>query len=165
MSTPIGQISKKLIQYFGTDVKRINHAMKVAAFGKSIGENEGLSDTEVFIVEACGYLHDVGIKKGEELHHSSAGNYQEEYGPDIAKELLKDLDMKENIIDRICYIIGNHHSYQNINGADFQILVEADFIVNIFEDDMDEKAIQTVYDRIFKTETGKSYLGGMYLSR
>jgi HD superfamily phosphodiesterase len=159
-----GEVSKKLIEYFGTDVRRINHAMKVAAFAKSIGENEGLDQTELFIIEACGYLHDVGIKKGEELYQSAAGSYQEEFGPDIVRELLKDTDIRPNILDRICYIIGNHHSYQKINGLDFQILVEADFIVNACEDQMNEANIRTVYERIFKTKTGRMYLEKMYFT-
>jgi hypothetical protein len=164
MNQIIGEISKKLIEYFGTDVRRINHAMKVAAFAKSIGENEGLDQTELFILEACGYLHDVGIKKGEEVYQSAAGPYQEEFGPDIVRELLNDTDIRPNILDRICYIIGNHHSYQKINGIDFQILVEADFIVNAYEDEMNESNIRTVYERIFKTKTGRMYLEKMYFA-
>ena len=50
-----------------------------------------------------------------------------------------------------------------IDGIDFQILVEADFLVNIFEDSLGREAIESIGVRIFKTEGGKSLLKTMYL--
>jgi hypothetical protein len=50
-----------------------------------------------------------------------------------------------------------------IDGPDFQILVEADFLVNIFEDSMGREATESIGTRIFKTETGKNLLRTMYL--
>ena len=58
------------------------------------------------------------------------------------------------VIDRVCYLIGHHHTYNNIDGLDYQILVEADFLVNLYEDHADRPAIQTAIDRIFKTKAG-----------
>ena len=46
---------------------------------------------------------------------------------------------------------------------DYQILVEADFIVNIYEDDMDCSAIKKIIDRIFRTETGTLIVKEMFL--
>jgi len=54
-----------------------------------------------------------------------------------------------------CYI---HHTYDNIDGLDYQILVEADFLVNLYEDDAGNRAIDKAYKRIFKTETGKKVM-------
>ena len=58
------------------------------------------------------------------------------------------------VIDRVCYLIGHHHTYSNIVGLDYQILVEADFLVNLYEDHADKQAIQTAIDRIFITKSG-----------
>jgi len=55
----------------------------------------------------------------------------------------------------VCHLIGNHHSYQKIDDIDFQILVEADFIVNIFEDEMKRSKIESVVNKYFKTNSGK----------
>ena len=60
----------------------------------------------------------------------------------------------EGVIDRVCYLIGHHHTYSNIDGLDYQILVEADFLVNLYEDHADQAAIRTAIKRIFKTKTG-----------
>jgi hypothetical protein len=59
-------------------------------------------------------------------------------------------------------MIGNHHSYKNIDGLDFQILVEADFLVNIYEDNLDKGAIESIRKKIFKTATGLKILNSMY---
>ena len=43
-----------------------------------------------------------------------------------------------------------------------QILVEADFLVNLYEDDAGNRAIDKAYKRIFKTETGKKIFRLMF---
>lgn len=157
------KITKEMINYFNRDVKRINHALKVYSFCKTIGALEQLNDNELMIVNLSGILHDIGIKEAEKKYNSSAGPYQEKEGPAIAKEIMNKYDIDKNIIERVCYIIGHHHSYSKIDGLDFQILVEADFLVNIYEDEMDKNAITSVKNKYFKTKTGSSILEDMYL--
>ena len=41
--------------------------------------------------------------------------------------MLETLDFEDSVIDRVCYLIAHHHTYTDINGLDYQILVEADF--------------------------------------
>ena len=47
-----------------------------------------------------------------------------------AKEILKKVGYNKNI-DRICFIIGNHHTPSKIDGLDFQIQWEADLLENL----------------------------------
>lgn len=70
---------------------------------------------------------------------------------------------QDNIVDRVCSLVGNHHSYSKIDGLDFQILVEADFIVNIYEDSMLKSGVENILKNIFKTVGGKHILEGLYL--
>ena len=58
-------------------------------------------------------------------------------------------------VERICYLVGHHHTYTDIQGLDYQILVEADFLVNFYESAMPLDAVQGAYDRIFCTQAGK----------
>ena len=58
--------------------------------------------------------------------------------------------------------IAHHHTYNNIDGIDYQILVEADFLVNMCEDELSEEALQNAYQNIFRTETGKKICREMY---
>ncbi len=153
---------KKTIAYFEGDVKRINHALKVYGFAKSIGELEGMSEEKLRVLELAAILHDIGIKESERKYASSAGKYQELEGPPIAKALLQGFDLANQIVDRVCYLIGNHHSYSKIDDLDFQILVEADFLVNIFEDGMTEDQIASIRRKYFKTSTGMDYLNSLY---
>ena len=76
--------------------------------------------------------------------------------------MLNELGFNPKVIDRVRYLIAHHHTYTNINDLDYQILVEADFIVNLYEDGVDKKAIENVYNNIFKTNTGKQILKDMF---
>jgi CRISPR/Cas system-associated endonuclease Cas3-HD len=155
--------TQRMIEYFGPDIKRINHALKVYGFASCIAQRENLTVDEVFVVEIAAILHDVGIKAAEKKYQSSTGHYQEIEGPPIAKELLADFQLNSETLDRICHIIGNHHSYSKIDGPDFQIVVEADFLVNIFEDQIAKHSIESIRKKYFKTKTGLSILESIYL--
>lgn len=155
-------VIKSMIEYFDGDVKRINHAVKVYGFAKSIGELEGLPEEKLEILEAAAVLHDIGIKESERKYSSASGKYQEMEGPPVARAILQRFDLSKAFMDRVCYLIGNHHTYGNIDDIDFQILVEADFLVNIFEDGVERERIKTLRQRYFKTGTGLLYLDKMY---
>ena len=43
------------------------------------------------------------------------------------------------MVERICYLIGHHHTYKDVDGADYQLLLEADFLVNAYEDALPQK--------------------------
>jgi hypothetical protein len=159
----ITRVMEKMIRYFGQDVRRINHAMKVYDFAFLISSVE---DTDIRTRGIIGYtalLHDIGIHEAERKYSSTAGNYQQIEGPPIARGILADLGVADEITERVCFITGNHHTYNKIDGIDFQIVVEADFLVNIFEDGMTRDAIESVRDRVFRTDTGKELLRVMYL--
>ncbi len=153
-----------MIRYFQGDAKRINHALKVYSFAHTICCSENVNGMKREIIEFAAILHDIGIHEAEKKHHSTAGNYQEIEGPPIARQMLMIRMVSQEIIDRVCYVIGNHHSYSKIDDTDFQILVEADFLVNIFEDDMQIKAIESIKNKYFKTNSGREILSTMYLS-
>lgn len=162
MSSHVSTVVSKMIAYFDGDTRRINHALKVYGFAKSIGELEGIGGIELEVLEIAGVLHDIGIKESERKYSSSAGKYQEIEGPPVARELIKDLELSYETVERISYLIGNHHSYTKIDGIDFQVLVEADFLVNIFEDSIEKEAAAIAKEKYFKTATGIRYMESMY---
>jgi hypothetical protein len=153
---------KKMIKYFDGDVKRINHALKVHGFAKSIGKLENIPEDKLRILEVGAILHDIGIKESERKYSSSAGKYQEIEGPPVARDILQEFSLNEEFTDRVCHLIGNHHTYSKIDDVDFQILVEADFLVNIFEDSMTQEQIESIKQKYFKTNTGLCFLNSMY---
>lgn len=156
------KVIEAMIGYFHGDVKRINHFMKVYGFAKTIGELEGIDTKTQEILEITAITHDIGIKKSEEKYNSSSGYYQQIEGPDEARRLLNQLEVDEDIVDRVCWIIAHHHTYTNIDSIDYQILVEADFLVNAYEDNMDKNALIRVKDKIFKTNSGIKMLDSIF---
>ena len=45
---------------------------------------------------------------------------------------------------------------------DFQVIVEADFLVNIYEDEMEKHSIENIRNKYFKTQTGIAIIQSMY---
>ena len=152
----------KMIDYYTGDAKRVQHFLKVYDFARLIGKSENLPEEIQFLLEITAIVHDIGIKVSEEKYQSSAGTYQEKEGPAIAKPMLLSVGYPEAVIERVCYLIGHHHTYTDIDGLDYQILVEADFLVNIYEDGISQQAIQRIEEKIFKTKTGMHLLETMY---
>ena len=153
---------KAMITYYEKDTRRINHFLKVFGFAKTIGSGEGLNPELQELLEIAAITHDIGIKNSEKKYNSASGHYQQIEGPVDAAKLLADLHFEQELIDRVCWLIGHHHTYVNIEGIDYQILVEADFLVNINEDNMSREAIASVREKIFKTKTGLFLLDSLY---
>ena len=159
----IGDVITAMIGYYKGDARRINHFLKVFAFAKSIGEREGLTSESQLILEVAAVTHDIGIKPSEQKYDSCAGEYQQLEGPPVAREMLMKLGYAPEVIERVCYLISKHHTYSNIDGLDYQILVEADFLVNLFEDQSSLSAVLSVRKKIFRTQTGIRYLDDLFL--
>jgi len=159
----IGIVINAMINYYAGDVKRINHFLKVFGFAKAIGQAEGLDSNTQKIVETAALTHDIGIKNSERKFNSSNGKNQEKEGPPEAKKLLEELGFDSDIIDRVCWLIAHHHTYINIQEIDYQILVEADFLVNACEDNLSVDSIQSFKNNIFKTKSGIDLLRTIYL--
>ena len=157
----IENVVVKMIAYNGTDLGLIHHAIKVHSFARTIGKLEGLNDQEQLTLEIAAILHDIGIKESKRKYNSSSAKYQELEGPPVARELLKDLDLDKKLIDRVCFMIGNHHTYTKVDEIDFQILFEADFLVNMYESKVKKGRILEIQKKIFKTKSGNSIIKSM----
>ena len=153
---------KAMIEYYSGDAKRIQHFMKVYSFSKAIGELEKLDRKTQFILETAALLHDIGIKVSEEKYGSSSGKYQELEGPTPAKEMLTSLGFCSEVIDRVCFLVAHHHTYTHIDGLDYRILVEADFLVNLYEESASYDSILKAYNTVFKTNAGKAFCRTMF---
>ena len=121
------KIIKQMESYFGRDQKRIRHAHRVLGFAEELLKTEA-GDRE--IVEAAAVLHDIGIHAAEKKHGSTAGKYQEIEGPPIAEHILKKIGYPENKMDEVLQIIAHHHRPGIVNTANFNIIYQADCMVN-----------------------------------
>ena len=158
----IHKVMLKMIDYNYGCPELVNHAMKVYSFAKTIGETEHLPKKKQGILEMAAVLHDIGIRPSEAKYQSCSGTYQEIEGPPIALEILQDCDVPEDMTQRICFLIGHHHTYESVDDIDFQILREAELLVNMFEEKMGKEQIQMAKGKYFKTETGKQLVTHLY---
>ena len=158
----ISSLIDEMIAYDKGDPRRIQHFIKVHDFARTIGQLEGLDDDTLYILESTAVVHDIGIHVCEEKYGSCEGKLQEKEGPALAKEMLERLGYKQEVIDRVCYLVGHHHTYTNIDGIDYQILVEADFLVNLYEDAVSLDAVRKAYQNIFKTESSRKICRNMF---
>jgi len=156
------RVTAAMIDYFAGDVRRINHFLKVYGFAKAIAGLEGLDAETRAVLEIAALTHDIGIRNSETKYGSAAGEYQQLEGPPEAEKLLAALSVAPAVTDRVCWLIAHHHTYGDIRGLDYQILVEADFLVNIGEDGLEGPAVREIERRIFKTDTGKAFLHKLY---
>ncbi|MBP2642769.1 MAG: hypothetical protein H6Q67_656 [Firmicutes bacterium] len=148
--------TKELNVHFGDDQRRIQHAHKVLDYVLQIIAGEKLEGEICSILIVTALLHDVGIKAAEEKYHSSAGKYQEIEGPPVIREMLGRWDEPQAFIERVAYIVGGHHTSAKNDGLDFQIIWEADLLVNVEEEglDQDTEKLQAIITKNFRTSSG-----------
>lgn len=148
------ELKNRMIDYYCGDPRRVNHFLKVYSFAVIIGENEVLDEEKMTVLKAAALVHDIGIKESEKKYGSCNGKQQELEGPPIAEKILEEIGFERDLIDRVCFLVGHHHTYKSIDDIDFQILVEADFLVNFYEDELSKESIVNCKNNIFKTESG-----------
>lgn len=158
----LNKLHLAMIKLYRGDAKRMQHFCKVHSYAKLIAENENMDKKDLFILETAALTHDIGIHLCEEKYGNCNGKLQEKEGPAIAKKLLQELGFAGDISERVQYLIAHHHTYDKIDGMDYQILVEADFLVNIMEDNLSKEAASHAYHTIFKTECGKQICRDMF---
>lgn len=156
------QCTEAMKQFFGTDEKRIKHALAVLDYAKAIHAVEG-GDSRVVLAAAI--LHDVGIPASEEKYGSIAGPYQEKEGPPIARKILDRIGMDAPATEHVCDIIADHHSAKFMDTTEFRVLWDADWLVNIpnWHRDADEAKLREVVEKVFKTEKGLAIAREMFL--
>ena len=158
----IPQIMEKMIATSRGNIHDIDHLIRVWTYAKTIGELEHLDGETQFILEVAAITHDIACPLCREKYGSTNGRYQETEGALMAAEFLADTGMTEGQIQRVAYLVGHHHTLQNISGNDYQILVEADYIANASENGYSRQNIVNFMERIVKTESGKQLIRDVF---
>ena len=162
----IDLLSLAMISYNNADPMRIQHTTKVHAYARLIGHGEGLDEGAQFILESAALVHDIGIRASEKKYGHQNGKLQEQEGPAVARDLLERLGGYTEVqIERICWLIAHHHTYHVCEDMDYQILIEADFLVNLYEDNESPKAIEAIRRNIFKTKSGLKIFDDIYANK
>lgn len=152
-----------MIDYEAGCPRRINHFLKVHSFARTIGHMENLDDETQNVLEIAAILHDCGIRASIEKYGKYDNKSQEIEGPDVSESILRRFNVDEGIIERVKFLIAHHHTYHVTDDLDYQILIEADFLVNIYSHKNSEAQIKAIDQNIFKTQIGKQFLQNMFL--
>ena len=144
------------------DQKRIEHSLKVYGYAQLLGRMEGLAPENQFILELSAILHDIGIHVSEAKYGYCNGQLQEQEGPPVARKILENIQVSPVAVDRVCFIVSKHHTFSAIDGIDFQLLVEADFLVNAVEEEVSPEGVRKFTDLNFKSESGRKTLGYIF---
>ncbi len=149
------QIMEKMIAISEGNIHDIDHFIRVWTYAKTIGELEGLDRHTQKIVEISAIIHDIACPLCREKYGNTNGKYQEKEGMILAKQFLTEFDLSKEDQERIVYLVGHHHTFDQIDGIDYQILIEADYIANASENGYPQKNILNFMDKIMKTESAK----------
>lgn len=158
----IDRITHRMMEFDAGSPERIQHFLKVHRLAQLIGRAEHLEEHTQWILECAALVHDIGIGPCEKKYGRCTGKLQETEGPAYASALLAEFSLPAEDIQRICYLVAHHHTYTQIDGMDYQILVEADFLVNLYERGTGRDGIQQTLRHLFKTAAGISLCQTMF---
>lgn len=157
----LDQITLRMVSHDAGSPKRIQHFLKVHRFAQLIGRAEQLEAHTQFVLECAALVHDIAIGPCKQKYGRCTSELQEVEGPVCARALLAEFALEEEDMARICHLVTHHHYYDQIDGIDYQILVEADLLVNIYEQQMTPETVQKLLTDVFRTETGKNLCKAM----
>lgn len=161
----IAEILQKMIVYSAGDRHGVAHFVKVWGYAKTIGELEKLDKDTQFILEVAAITHDIACNFCREKYGSAAGRLQEKEGDPMVREFLKDTGLTEAQVNRVAFLVGHHHSIEGVEGLDWQILLEADYLVNADEGNAGDENIANVRKNVFRTVSGKALLDAIYKAK
>ena len=159
----ITKLTEKMIDFSKGNQHDITHFLQVWAFAKTIGNLEGLDEETQFILEAAALIHDIACPLCREKYGNTNGKMQEKEGEILARNFLSAADFTSPQIDRITYLVGHHHTFKDVDGLDYQILLEADYLQNAIENNYAKENIENFLERICKTAAGKKLIKSVLL--
>ncbi len=158
----IAQIMEKMIAFSNGNIHDIDHLIRVWTYAKTIGELEGLDPDTQYILEAAAITHDIACPLCRRKYGSTNGELQEKEGEQLVREFLSGSGMTDAQISRVAFLVGHHHTFTDIDNADYQILIEADYIANASENGYSEETIRGFMRKIMKTPGGKKLLQDVF---
>ena len=151
----IAQILSKMIAASNGNIHDIDHLLRVWAYARTIGELEGLDAETQYILEVSAITHDIACPLCREKYGSTNGKHQETEGAPMVRDFLRDTGLTDAQIDRVAFLVGHHHTFTDVCGKDYQILLEADYIANASENGYSRQNVENFMAKIMGTDSGK----------
>lgn len=144
-----------MIDFSEGNIHDIDHLIRVWTYAKTIGELEGLDADTQYILEVAAITHDIACPLCREKYGNTNGKHQETEGAVMVRDFLRDTGLTERQVERVAFLVGHHHTLTGIDGADYQILVEADYIANASENGYSRQNVENFMAKIMGADSGK----------
>ena len=158
----ISEITEKMIARSEGNLHDISHFLKVWAYARTIGECEGLDAETQYLLETEALIHDIACPLCRKKYGNTNGKNQEKESGPLVEEILTDTGLTEQQKERISYVVCHHHTYEGVDGIDWQILLEADYLVNAEENGYAKAAVRQFRDTVARTAAGKRLLDSAF---
>ena len=158
----VSEILDRMIAWPGNTVHDIEHLLKVWAYARLIGRLEGLDEHTLFVLEVAAIVHDIACPLCREKYGNTNGKLQEKEGAPLARAFLADAGMAPEDVERVAFLVAHHHTLTGIEGDDWQILVEADYIANAEENGDSPEKVRHFRDRVGRTDAGRALMTSMF---
>ena len=156
------QMIVKMIEFYQGNVHDIEHFLKVHSYARLIGRLEKLDEGTLAILEMAAIVHDIACPLCRHKYGNTDGKHQEAESEALLRGFLSAFHLPCEVLERVIYLVTHHHTLTGIEGIDYQILIEADFLVNAAEAQMSKEQIWRFCDKVARTETGKRLLAEMF---
>lgn len=156
------KIIQKMIDFYDGNTHDVAHFMKVYAYAETIGLAERLDAKTQQTLEYAAIVHDIACPICRKKYGNTNGKHQEEESEPLLREFFKEFSLDEDMQERIIYLVCHHHTYTDVVGMDYRILLEADFLVNADESHYSKEAIEEFKKNVFQTRCGIHILDSLY---
>lgn len=137
-----------MVQHHGGQPEKVYRTMKIYSFVHAIAAEEDISDEARGAAEKAAILCEMGESSAESASFSDM--------------LLLNLGCDRSVIQKVHNLIVKLDDTENIDTIEQQILYEARFLVNAFENRLDKETIVENLMKNFKTKCGQEYLCNIF---
>ncbi len=140
----------------------IAHFLKVYAYARTIGEAEGLDPQTQNTLELTAAVHDISCPLCRQKYGNTNHQKQEEESEALVREFFAGTDVSAQQLERIVFLVSHHHTVTGVDGPDYRILLEADFLVNADESSYTDAQIAGAKKTFFRTACGLKLLNDIF---
>lgn len=151
----VNEILIEALKFENGHIRRTQHILKVHSLAKLFAEKLGLDKKALELLEIAAILHDIGINSCKDKGVNPSLENQLIEVKMILSNFSKKYEISPKEEKEIYFLIENHHNYLDLNNLSHQILIEADLIINIFENN--KEGIEG-YREYFRTDIGREIL-------
>lgn len=157
------EICAKMIDFYEGNLPDINHFLKVYAYARTLGQLEKLDEKTQEILEIAAIVHDIACPICREKYGNTDGKHQEAESEALLRVFLQEFELEPDVLERVIFLVCHHHTYDGVDGSDWQLLLEADYLVNADEMNLSKEAITTFRDKVLKSQSSIMLLNSIYL--